>query len=144
MDKIAARRAFETALETQQPAFEKFFLARFFGLDFTYTEDACRVEFPVCDFMFNSQGTVHGGVTALVLDSAMGHLLKHAIGLPGTTLEMKVQYLAPVRPPRATCEAKFLRKGQRIAFLEARLWDGEGTLAAVATSTWRVNRAEAQ
>ncbi|HEX5600802.1 MAG TPA: hotdog domain-containing protein [Hyphomicrobiaceae bacterium] len=143
MDEIAARRAFETALKTQQPAFEKLFLARFFGLEFTYTDDACRVEFPVSDFMFNSQGTVHGGVTAFVLDSAMGHLLKHAVG-PGTTLEMKVQYLAPVRPPRATCEAKFLRKGQRIAFLEARLWDGEGTLAAVATSTWRVNRAEAQ
>lgn len=144
MDEIAARRAFETALETQQPCFEKFFLARFFGLSFTYTDDACRVELPISEFMFNPQGTLHGGVIAFLLDAAMGHLLKHAYGVPGTTLEMKVQYLAPLGPPRAVCEAKFLRRGQRIAFFEARIWDDEGTLAAVGTSTWRVSRPNAQ
>lgn len=140
MDESAAREAFETALRTQNKDFETFFLARLFGLSFTYTDDTCRIEFPIHDFMFNPQGTLHGGVAALVLDVAMGHLLKRTLGVPGTTLEMKVQYLSPLRPPRATCESRFLRKGQRIAFLEARMWDAEGTLAAVANATWRVNR----
>lgn len=140
MDEIATREAFEAALSTYRPGFETFFLARLFGLEFTYTDDTCRVEFPVREFMFNPQGSLHGGVAAFVLDVAMGHLLKHSIGLPGATLEMKVQYLAPLRPPGAKCEARFLRKGQSIAFLEARIWDAEGTLAAVATSTWRVSK----
>lgn len=140
MDEETAREAFETALSTHRPEFENFFLSRLFGLEFTYTDDSCRIEFPVREFMFNPQGTLHGGVAAFVLDVAMGHLLKRASGAPGATLEMKVQYLAPLRPPRATCEGKFLRKGRSIAFLEARIWDAEGTLAAVATSTWRVGK----
>lgn len=144
MDEIAAREALETALATQRPDFETFFLARFFGLSFTYADDTCRVEFPVSEFMFNPQGSLHGGVAAFVLDCAMGHLLKHTTGVPGSTLEMKVQYLSPLRPPRAVCEARFLRKGQRIAFLEARIWDDGGTLAAVATSTWRTSRPDPQ
>jgi uncharacterized protein (TIGR00369 family) len=141
MDETAARQAFETALREQRPEFEMFFLARLFGLAFSYDEDACRIAFPVRDFMFNPQGTLHGGVTAFVLDVAMGHLLKRTFGAPGVTLEMKTQYLAPVRPPRATCEARFLRKGGSVSFLEARLWDADGTLAAVATSTWRMSKA---
>lgn len=140
MDETAAREAFESALSTYQQGFEKFFLSRLFGLSFTYTDKTCRIEFPVREFMFNPQGTLHGGVAAFVLDVAMGHLLKHTMGTAGATLEMKVQYLAPLRPPRATCEGRILRKGRSIAFMEARIWDAEGTLAALATSTWRVGK----
>lgn len=140
MDEISARKAFEAALDTQRPDFESFFLARFLGLSFTYSDDTCRIDFPIHDFMFNPQGTLHGGVAAFVLDVAMGHLLKHATGAPGATLEMKVQYLSALRPPGAACEARFLRKGQRIAFLEARIWDHDGNLAAAGTSTWRIGR----
>lgn len=142
MDENSARQAFETALATQRPDFETFFLARFLGLSFTYAGDTCRIEFPIHDFMFNPQGTLHGGVAAFVLDVAMGHLLKHVTGAPGATLEMKVQYLSALRPPRAVCEARFLRRGRSIAFLEARAFDHEGQLAAVGTSTWRIGRPE--
>lgn len=138
MDEIATREAFETALSTYRPGFETFFLSRLFGLSFAYTDETCRIEFPVREFMFNPQGTLHGGVAAFVLDVAMGHLLKRVTGTPGATLEMKVQYLAPLRPPHAVCEGRFLRKGRNIAFLEARILDAENTLAALATSTWRV------
>ncbi len=80
------------------------------------------------------------GVIAFVGDVSMGHLLKHSYGRAGTTLEMKLQYLGPLGEPHARCEARFLRKGRSICFLEARLFDSAGTLAVVATSTWRVSR----
>lgn len=140
MDEAAARRTFETALETYGPGFETFFLSRLFDLSFSYTDETCRIAFPIHEFMFNPQGTLHGGVAAFVLDVAMGHLLKRVTGAPGTTLEMKDQYLSPLRPPRAVCESRFLRQGQRISFLGGRMWDHEGTLAAVATATWRVGK----
>jgi uncharacterized protein (TIGR00369 family) len=136
--EAAARQAFETALREQRPEFEVFFLSRFYGLEFTYIDDTCRIHFPVHDFMFNPQGSLHGGVTAFVLDVSMGHLLRHALGSPGTTMEMKTQYFAPIHGPQARCEARFLHKGKSICFLEARLLDADGTLAAAATSTWRV------
>ena len=139
-DTAAARQAFETALREQKPEFEQFFLSRFYGLDFSYTPETCVVRFPVHDFMYNPQGGLHGGVSAFVLDVAMGHLLKHALGVPGTTMELKTQYFAPVHGPEARCEARFLHRGRSVCFMEARLFTASGSLAAAATATWRVMR----
>ena len=140
LDAVAARLAFETALREHRPEFGAFFLSRFYGLSFSYPGDTCVITFPVHDFMFNPQGSLHGGVSAFVLDVSMGHLLKHTLDVPGTTMEMKTQYFAPVRGPEARCESRFLHRGRSICFLEACLFDGNGTLAAAATSTWRVLR----
>ncbi len=137
-----ARQAFELALKEHHPDFERFFLARLFGLTFSYPGDTCVVKFPVRRYMFNPQGGLHGGVSGFVLDVAMGHLLRHTFGRPGLTMEMKVQLFAPIREPNARCEARFLHKGRSVCFLEARLFGSSGTLAAAATSTWRVSRPE--
>ncbi len=140
IDESIARAAFEQALAQHEQAFEKFFLARLLGFEITYPDDACRVEFVVRDFMFNPQGTLHGGILALAMDVSMGHLLNR-LGGPGATLEMKVQYMRAIRAGRAAAVGRVLRRGKEIAFLESRLVDEEGQLAAMATSTWRTTPA---
>ena len=130
-----AREAFEQALETHEQDFGKFFLARFFGCEFEYTDDACRVSFEMTDFMTNPQGGLHGGVIAFVLDISMGHLLWKKAGA-GTTLEMKVQYAKAARAGRLTATARFLRQGRTISYLRSELTDESGELIAFATSTW--------
>lgn len=137
MDGSTARDVFEKAIATHEPAFGTFFLARLLDLDITYSEETCRISFPVRDFLFNPQGSLHGGVIATVMDISMGHLLKHVFGAGGATLEMKLQYMRPVMPPHAVCEGRFLRRGRNIAFLESRMWDSENRLAVHATSTWK-------
>ena len=137
MDEALARAAFDTALATHRPEFGTFFLARLLDLAITYPDGTCRIEFPVRDFLFNPQGSLHGGVIATVMDISMGHLLRHETGAGGATLEMKLQYLRPLTGGRARCEAKVLRRGRSVAFLESRLYDDAGRLAAVATSTWK-------
>ena len=138
MDEDAAREAFEEALRTHRPDFGTFFLARLFGLEISYTDDTCLVEVPVRDFMFNPQGSLHGGVIAMALDISMGHLIKHSVGRPGITLEMKTQYLRPATSGRVRCEGRFLRRGRTINYLEARMTDADGKLLALATSTWQL------
>jgi uncharacterized protein (TIGR00369 family) len=137
MDENAAREAFDRALQTYSPDFGVFFLARLMDLDISYPDETCLIRFPVRDFLYNPQGSLHGGIIATVMDISMGHLLKHTLGAGGATLEMKVQYLSPIRAPEARCEGRFLRRGRNICFLESRMWDAEGKLAAHATSTWR-------
>ncbi len=138
IDESSARRAFEHAISDHQQEFGRFFLARLLGLTVSYPDaDTCLVEFEALDFMFNPQGTVHGGVIATVLDISMGHLLQKAIG-PGMTLEMKTQFLRPVRIGRMRAEGRFLKKGKSINYLETRLTDAEGGLLAVANSTWQL------
>jgi uncharacterized protein (TIGR00369 family) len=144
VDVEAARRAFEEAARDHAPAFERFFLARLLGLSFTYTETSCEIRFPVHDYLYNPQGSLHGGIIALVLDVSMGHLLNKVVGGPGTTMEMKTQYFAPVRSPSARAASAFLHRGRRVAYLVSKLFDADGKLAAAATSTWMILKPPAE
>ena len=138
IDEAAARAAFEGALADYEQTFGTFFLARLLGLEISYPdEETCAVEMEVKDFMFNPQGTLHGGIIATMLDISMGHLLQKTIGA-GMTLEMKTQYLRPARAGRVRAEGRFLKKGKSVNFLETRLFDAEGSLLAVANSTWQL------
>ena len=137
MDEAQARAAFEEALRTHAPGFGTFFLARLLGLDITYGEADCTVRAEVKDFMFNPQGSLHGGIIATILDISMGHLLTHSTGI-GMTLQMNTQYIKPAKEGIVQARATYLRRGRSINYLESRMTDAEGALMAVASSTWRL------
>lgn len=138
MDENAVKAAFGTALATQRPAFGSFFLAKLLGFEISYPEETCVVEFTIHDFMFNPQGSVHGGVIALACDVSMGHLINHVTGRGGITLEMKTQYLRPATSGRVRCTGRFLKKGRSVSYMESRMTDAEGKLLAMATATWQM------
>ncbi len=145
VDEKAARAHLDRILSDHEQAFEKFFLARFLNLSFEYLplnaldaeKEVCRVSFPMSDMLKNPQGSLHGGVMATAMDISMGHLVNKVAG-PGATIEMKVQYMRPVTEGKVTCEGRFTRKGRSLAFMESRLSDANGKLAALATATWKM------
>src|SRR6185436_12847285 len=102
-----------------------------------FPEKDCEVAFDALDFMFNPQGTLHGGVIATALDVSMGHLLRRAAG-PGTTLEFKVQFLSAILGGRVRCRGRMMRLGKSLAFLSAEAFDADGQVAAFATATWKL------
>lgn len=136
MNGEIARAAFKRAVETHRAEFGSFFLARFLGLTFSYVDRRCVVEFEAQDFMFNPQGTLHGGVIATVMDISMGHLLHHVDGA-GTTLEMKTQYAKAAGAGRLRCTGEFTHHGRGVSFLRSTLVDAQGDLIAFATATWK-------
>lgn len=138
MDEDAAREMFETALATQEPAFGTFFLVRFLGFDITFEDETCTVAFEVRDYMFNPQGSLHGGIAAVALDVSMGHLIHHVMGEGGLTLEMKIQYMRPARPGPVRCVGRFLKRGRSLSSMESRMTDAEGKLLSMATATWKM------
>jgi uncharacterized protein (TIGR00369 family) len=145
VDPDVARQRLETALDEHAPGFETFFLARFMGLAFDYLprsapdaeKAACRVTFEMTDMLRNPQGSLHGGIMASVMDISMGHLIAKVAG-PGATIEMKVQFMRPVMNGKVTCEGRFNRRGRSLSFMESRLTGADGTLAALATATWKM------
>ena len=137
MDEEQARTAFALALGEYQPGFNSFFLARLLGLSITYPEDVCVVDMKAADWMFNPQGSLHGGLITTVLDISMGHLLHHTSGA-GSTLEMKTQFLRSAGAGRLRSTASFLRRGRSICFLQSRMSDAEDKPIAVASATWRL------
>ncbi|APX90472.1 thioesterase [Brevirhabdus pacifica] len=146
VDPAAARARFDAALDGHHQDFETFFLARLIGLEFDYLptgasdpeKEACRLTFPVGEMLMNPQGSLHGGIIATAMDISMGHLLRKVQGAAGATIEMKVQYLRPVGPGQAVCEGRFIRRGRALSFMESRMFNDEGKLAAHATATWKM------
>ncbi len=91
------------------------------------------------EYHYNPIGSVHGGLAATLLDSALGcaiHTMLPA-GVGYTTLEIKVNYLRPMTLNTGTvyCEAKVIHIGGRIATSEARVTDAAGKLYAHGTTT---------
>jgi len=88
---------------------------------------------------YNPIGSVHGGWTAAMLDSAVGCAIhsKLPAGKGYTTIELKVNYIRAVTveagPLRA--EGKVIHVGGQIATAEGRLFDANGKLYAHATTT---------
>ena len=88
---------------------------------------------------YNPIGTVHGGVTATLLDSCMSCAVQTTIeaGLGYTTLEIKVNMVRPITettgPIRA--EGRSLHTGRRSATAEGKVLDAKGTLLAHGTTT---------
>ena len=96
------------------------------------------------EYHYNPLGTVHGGVMATLLDSALGCAVQSTLpaGTSYTTLELKVNYLRPVTTKTGTiyAEGKIIYVGGRIATAEGRLTDAEGKLYAHGTTTCIIMR----
>lgn len=88
----------------------------------------------------NPNGVVHGGVVYSLADTAMGAALFSALepGQSCTTLEIKINYLAPVTSGELAAEAAVVARTKRTGFLEARVRADDGALVAVATGTFYI------
>jgi uncharacterized protein (TIGR00369 family) len=91
------------------------------------------------DGLLNPAGTVHGGVSAVLLDSCMGLAVQSTLekGTGQTTLEFKISLLRPITPESGTIRAEgvVLSRGRRIGTAEGRLTDRAGRLLAHGTTT---------
>src|SRR5712691_2520382 len=105
-----------------------------------------RVVFAVdpAEYHYNPLGTVHGGIMATLLDSALGCAVQSMLpaGTSYTTLELKVNYLRPITAKTGTiyAEGKIIHVGGRIATAEGRLTDAAGKLYAHGTTTCIIMR----
>ncbi len=87
----------------------------------------------------NPAGTVHGGLAATLLDTAMGLAIQSTLerGIDSTTLEFKITLTRPVTPATGLIKAEgvVLTRGRRVGTAEGRLTDAEGRLLAHGTTT---------
>lgn len=87
----------------------------------------------------NAMFTVHGGVIATLMDTAMGSAVFTKLGdnIAYTTLELKVNFIRSVAidGKRLTCEATAVHVGRRTATAEGRITDADGKLIAHGSTT---------
>ncbi len=85
-------------------------------------------------------GYVHGGVIASVMDAAafwaVFPQIKDGLGL--TTVEIKVNYLAPVQKGKLIAKGQSIKTGKTLALGEASIYGVEGNLLAHGTATMMI------
>jgi uncharacterized protein (TIGR00369 family) len=87
----------------------------------------------------NPWGTLHGGLTATLLDSCMGLAIKSMLdkGMGSTTLEFKISLVRAItlETGEIRAEGKVLNCGRRVGTAEGRVTDAKGRLLAHGTTT---------
>ena len=93
---------------------------------------------------FNPMGTLHGGVLCDIADAAMGFAFAStlALGESFTTVELKINYLRPVRQARLRADGRVVERGRTVGYAECEVKDERGKLVAKSSSTCLVLRGE--
>ena len=106
-------------------------------LEIDVEEGWVKIGYELGEPHFNRFGALHGGAIACVMDDvlavAAGLVLQWGEIAP--TLEMKVSYLSQGGAGRHIAEARVLKRGRQINFLEAALSTEAGKVIATSTAT---------
>lgn len=121
---------------------------KWLGVDYEVMEDGhAVVGLNITDDMRNLRGVVHGGVTASLIDIAMGTA---AAGgnydtrlRPMATLELKINYLAAGTGNRLTARADVVRAGARTSVVRCDVFTADGGICATGLGTFMFRRVHA-
>ncbi|PLR97408.1 PaaI family thioesterase [Bacillus sp. T33-2] len=109
-------------------------------MDRSVEDELCKIDIPVTPFLSNTLGIVHGGVTATVIDTAMGTLANYILPeeYGAVTTQLNVHYIAPGLGESLRCEARFIHRGTKTMVLGADMYRADGTKIAYATGSFFV------
>ena len=101
-------------------------------------DDGVTMEFDLLPHYLNSQGSLHGGVTASLADEAAWHAIENKFGYgarKSTTTELKVNYLLPIMGDKVIARAYLVRAGKTLCVSRVDIFDGT-KLAAIGIVTY--------
>ena len=106
-------------------------------LEIDTDEGWARVAYSLGETHCNRYGAIHGGAIACIMDDVVATAAGLAAqwGEIAPTLEMKVSYLNPVAMGPHVAEARVVKRGRSILFVEGMLCDAEGKTLATASAT---------
>ncbi len=96
-----------------------------------------ELTFPYSQEVARHGGIVHGGIISFALDNVGGiAVMTNNTGIDQVTLELKINFLEPLRKEPFTATGRVLRHGRNVSVAEAEIRDGDGRLCAKALGTW--------
>lgn len=100
----------------------------------------CLLEVKLGEKHLQPFGMVHGGVMASVVDAAAFWAVFPQVekGMGLTTVEMKLNFLAPAQKGKLVAQGRCIKMGRTLALGETQVRNGEGVLVAHGTATMMV------
>lgn len=117
--------------------------ARWFGmrvLSWDRETSTMRVSCEPPADVVNFRGVVQGGLLVAMMDEAMGFNTHVSLDMTmnQASIDIHTHFMRPVAHGRVEIEARVVHSGRSVAFVEAELYDGFGTLSARAVSSVRL------
>jgi acyl-CoA thioesterase len=117
------------------------------GIDIAKAEPGIAVlTMPVRPDMHNGVGWLQGGMLVAIADEAMAlalyPLLEKSEGI--ATIAESTSFIKGIRKGTVLAEARVVKKGRRVAFMEAEVWadDGEKTLLSRTSASFAITAAK--
>ncbi len=114
-----------------------------YEVDLTDPEGLARVSLEIEPKHLNRNGTLHGGIHAMMLDAAAGFAASRLLSgggpaiVPVVTLTLTTDYVAAVEDGRVEVVGRVAGGGYKIVYADAELRDAEGNLCSRATGVFR-------
>ena len=120
------------------------FVAHLKILTETLGQGTAQLSLPVEPHLTNSLGTVHGGVIMSLLDVALCTAARtlHPESLGVITINMSTSFIDGGKGARLLCDARVMKDGRSMSFVEAEAKNADGSLVAKAVATVRVLKKE--
>ncbi len=112
----------------------------------TLGEGTARLSMPLPEHFTNSLGTAHGGVILSLLDVALCTAARtlHPDSTGVITIDMSTSFIGGGSGDRLIAEARVLRDGRSMTFVEAEAKNVDGSLVAKAIGTVIVRQKQAK
>ena len=106
----------------------------------TLGKGTAHLSLPIEPHLTNSLGTAHGGVIVSLLDVALCTAARtlHPDSIGVITIDLSVSFIGAAGGTRLAADARVLKDGRSMSFVEAEAKNDDGSLVAKAIATVRV------
>lgn len=128
-------------LEEIRKEFENCSLLQHYDIDIVeFEEGNVLLKTIVQPHMLNTNGTLHGGIYASLIDTVFSMHLRSLTRTRCVTTNLNIYYTAPVKKGAVYAKASIISRGYKTAFLEGVLEDENNNVIAKGTGMFKIIR----
>ncbi|WP_342511030.1 PaaI family thioesterase [Sporosarcina sp. FSL K6-1522] len=128
-------------IERIRESFKQSGFAHYIGFEVDNIEEGnVQLKLSVREELLNSNGSIHGGVHASMLDTILGIAICSVTKTSCLTINLNVSYLNTSTSGELFATGRILKQGYRTAMAEGEIYDSNGVLLAKAVGTFKLLR----
>lgn len=129
----------EDYLQWLKDEFEESAYWKLMGITFKQLEQGeVVIKMPVKKQLMNSNNVLHGGAISSLLDSVIGATIRSSRKVRLATITLTTNFLKPISEGTIYAEANLLNSGNRIQFVEAKVFNKTKEILGTAQGTFYI------
>ncbi|XXM73403.1 PaaI family thioesterase [Lysinibacillus sphaericus] len=137
-EEIISIRQLLNGVKRKQNNLNESMIGGIFAMDKSTVDGNFTISIPITEVTHNSLNIVHGGVTATLVDTAMGTLANMMLpeGYGAVTTNLNVHYVSPGVGDELFASAAIIHKGTKTMVTEGKVTNSSGKLVAHSTGSF--------